>query len=98
MVITRRLRAGAAPANAGKALIQRTTSQRGRCMKVSEIISRKPVLARLPHSYASLISMRLFRFAWLLALGSGFAFATTPAAKKSSQPDVFLITIDTLRA
>ena len=42
--------------------------------------------------------MRLFRFAWLLALGSGFAFATTPAVKKTSQPDVFLITIDTLRA
>ncbi len=55
-------------------------------------------MARLPHSYASLISMRLLRFAWLLALASGLAFATSPAPRKTSQPDVFLITIDTLRA
>jgi choline-sulfatase len=41
--------------------------------------------------------MRLLRFAWLWALGSGLAFATTPTAKKAL-PDIFLITIDTLRA
>lgn len=56
-------------------------------------------MTRLPHSYASLISMRLFRLAWLLALASGLAFATSLAPpRKTSLPDVFLITIDTLRA
>lgn len=42
--------------------------------------------------------MRLLRLACVLALGPGLAFGNTPAPKKASQPDVYLITIDTLRA
>src|SRR5690348_9572110 len=42
--------------------------------------------------------MRLPRLACFLALCSGLTFATTPPARKASQPDIFLITIDTLRA
>jgi len=42
--------------------------------------------------------MRLPRLACFLAVCSGLIFATTPPARKASQPDIFLITIDTLRA
>jgi arylsulfatase A-like enzyme len=44
------------------------------------------------------ISMRLFRIVVVCGLAFTASFAAGPAQKKTSQPDVFLITIDTLRA
>ena len=42
--------------------------------------------------------MRLHRVLLFAAIFSSFAPATTPPSKKVAQPDIFLITIDTLRA
>ena len=44
------------------------------------------------------ISMKLFRMVIVCCLACATSFAAGPAQKKASQPDVFLITIDTLRA